>query len=609
MSYSPGIGLVLGLGLDSSGVEPGLQDFDKLLDDATQQWNAKWEESTRDVDEHLLSNRESVRLFGEEFGIHVPRAVSSALAKILPDIASLGGALLGIYAAKELYDGVGKFTDWVRASFTEQTADAQEFAKAAASAYEAAGKAAEGAFTKFKTVEAGAFNIAEIDARTKHLETIALAYRKLVHDFGNDIQGFAAADAEGIKVIAQAMKEGIDTPKKAEEEFAKAGALQFAARQRMAEVQKKTDEETAKEREKQAAEAARLAAQQASAEYRAAEAKYQANQKAFQAAEERLRREFEMQNRVGREAVEAARKGEEADKKWAEAKQKLTEKLDEQTKKQAHLAEELGKEINRQIADINRVGNEQERQAERGKNEAIERINDQHREALEAIQNAQQQADAIARLKGDYTAMAQAGIAAYNAMAAANGNYLKQLVAQHKEEQKAATEAMNAELAGIGALAEGAAQLAGSKKAYYAVKAGEEVAAALEALAEGTWPPNPMALIASGIHFESAAEYAKLAGTSAGRRGAGATGAGSEYGAPSGGGEYRSSGRVGAGDQFVSGGGLAPGAQGSTGGRLNVIVIGESEQARFFADRVNAADAAGHFMTVSTARRSAPAQG
>jgi hypothetical protein len=117
-----------------------------------------------------------------------------------------------------------------------------------------------------------------------------------------------------------------------------------------------------------------------------------------------------------------------------------------------------------------------------------------------------------------------------------------------------------------------------------------------------------MALIASGIHFESAAEYAKLAGTSAGRRSGGATGAGSEYGAPGGGGgEYRS--RIGAGDQFVSGGGLAPGASGANGGRLNVIVIGENEQARFFADRVNDADAAGHFMRVSSARRSAPAQG
>jgi hypothetical protein len=311
---------------------------------------------------------------------------------------------------------------------------------------------------------------------------------------------------------------------------------------------------------------------------------------------------------VGHEAVEAARKQEEADKRAAEAKQKLIKELDDQTKKQAHLAEELGKEINRQIADINRVGNEQERQAERGKNEAIERINDQHKEAVAAIEAAQQQADAIARLKGDYAAMAQAGIAAYDAMAKANANYLKQLVAQHQAEQKAATEATNAELAGIGALAEGAAQLAGSKKAYYAVKAGEEVAAALEALAEGTWPPNPMALIASGIHFESAAEYAKLAGTSAGRRSGGATGAGSEYGAPGGGGgEYRS--RIGAGDQFVSGGGLAPGASGANGGRLNVIVIGENEQARFFADRVNDADAAGHFMQVSSARRSAPAQG
>jgi hypothetical protein len=75
-----------------------------------------------------------------------------------------------------------------------------------------------------------------------------------------------------------------------------------------------------------------------------------------------------------------------------------------------------------------------------------------------------------------------------------------------------------------------------------------------------------------------------------------------EYGAGGGGGWA-------AGQQGVAASGLAPGAQSSTGGRLNVMVIGEAETARFFAQGVNSADQAGHFIQVTSARRSAPSQG
>jgi hypothetical protein len=147
----------------------------------------------------------------------------------------------------------------------------------------------------------------------------------------------------------------------------------------------------------------------------------------------------------------------------------------------------------------------------------------------------------------------------------------------------------------------------GGRKAQAAVEALWETAKGIACLAEGTWPPNPAAIIAAGLHFEAAAEYATMAGKSAGRHGTAGAGAGggrSEYER----GEYGGGGWA-AGREGVAASGLAPGAQGSIGGRLNVIVIGEAETARFFAGQVNAADQAGHFMQVSSARRSAPAQG
>jgi hypothetical protein len=102
--------------------------------------------------------------------------------------------------------------------------------------------------------------------------------------------------------------------------------------------------------------------------------------------------------------------------------------------------------------------------------------------------------------------------------------------------------AVQADYAGsVESLAAGMAKQIGGERAVAAVKVVSETARGLECLAEGTWPPNPAAIIAAGIHFDSAAEWAKLAGTSAVRHGTGAGGVAGEFATP-GGGEYRGQG-------------------------------------------------------------------
>ena len=602
--------MVLGLGLDSSGVQPGIEDFDKLLDDATQQWNEKWEETTRDVDEHLLSNRESVRLFGEEFGVHLPRAVSSAVAKMLPDIASLGGALLGIYAAKELYDGVGKFTDWVRASFTEQTADAEEFAKAAAEAYEAAGKAAEGAFTKFKTVAAGSFDIAEIDAHAKHLEAIVRAYHELAERAGGDIRVLATQDAQAVQTIAQGAKEGITSVEQAEQKLAEAGALQFAARQRMAEVEKKTQAELTKQHEKDAREWVEGEREKAS------EAKRSAAE-----WDRMISQEYEYWKRRREERARAAKEEQEDQKKLAKAEgEEITLHQEEETwRTHAERAaekqhEQLLKETSqRQLLTEAMLGNAEAavqlaKEIEPHGGQMLEEILRRLREETKRLKQEWENAHPLAaNISQDLRSM---GIDAQGASV----GMMECAAAAHQYARAAKEEVMAVQKDLIGSaegLAENVAKQVGGEKALAAVKVISETAKGLECLAEGTWPPNPAAIIAAGIHFDSAAEYGILAGKHTARpsASAGGYGAGGGYGADAGRGEEYGGGRIGAGQQDVAGNWLAPGAQGLNGGRLNVIIIGESEQARFFADRVNEADKAGHFMTVSAARRSAPAQG
>jgi hypothetical protein len=63
----------------------------------------------------LLSSRESVRLLSEEMGVHMPRAVSSAISEMLPQIAGMGTALLGVFAIEEALK-------WGRAAIEEMHA-------------------------------------------------------------------------------------------------------------------------------------------------------------------------------------------------------------------------------------------------------------------------------------------------------------------------------------------------------------------------------------------------------------------------------------------------------------------------------------------------------
>ena len=198
-------------------------------------------------DKNLLSIRESARLFSEEMGLHMPRAVSSAVAKIIPDINLLGGALLGVYAAKELYTGIEKFTDWVRESFVQQTEDVKAFAEAASNAYKTAGTSAEEAFTKFKTSAAGQYEKADVDARVNNLLKIVDAYHELRDKAGDDVRVLGSIDAQAIQVIAAAAKQGITSVEEAEKRLNEAGQLQLEVRRRLEEVRAKEEKEAPKQ--------------------------------------------------------------------------------------------------------------------------------------------------------------------------------------------------------------------------------------------------------------------------------------------------------------------------------------------------------------------------
>lgn len=97
------LGSVFEIAADPSKAEEALKRFGQTTGESLGAAKAAHEQLNRAV----LSNSESVRLLSEEIGIHLPRAVSGALAEMLPGIGAFGGALLGAFAARRFAPAQG----------------------------------------------------------------------------------------------------------------------------------------------------------------------------------------------------------------------------------------------------------------------------------------------------------------------------------------------------------------------------------------------------------------------------------------------------------------------------------------------------------------------
>jgi hypothetical protein len=167
--------------------------------------------------------------------------------------------------------------------------------------------------------------------------------------------------------------------------------------------------------------------------------------------------------------------------------------------------------------------------------------------------------------------------------------------------QRAALALRSQTAAGAEMLGKGLVGLIAGRKAQAGVEAVWESARGIALLAEGTWPPNPAAIMAAGLHFEAAAQYALLAGTSSHRHSAGGSGYGTRdtghgYGSPDSG-------------FGIPNPALAPGAAGA-GGRFGgsgvVIIRGTQDFENYVASAVNGAVARGVNVTATSAQRGSP---
>jgi uncharacterized protein YoxC len=174
---------------------------------------------------------------------------------------------------------------------------------------------------------------------------------------------------------------------------------------------------------------------------------------------------------------------------------------------------------------------------------------------------------------------------------------------QHANAVERSTLALRSQSAvGVELLSKGLVGLIAGRKAQAGVEAVWETARGIALLAEGAWPPNPAAIMAAGLHFEAAAQYALLAGTGSHRRSAGASSGAGSYGRGAGSG-------MGESPYGSPSSALAPGASGASArfsGSGVVIIRGTQDFENYVAGAVNGAVARGVNVTATSAQRGSP---
>lgn len=512
------LGLLLQISADPSKAQEAIDQFSANTGKAFQRASS---DGPPQMDKALLTNRESVRLLSEEMGVHMPRAVSSALAEIMPGINAVGPALLGAFAVREVIS----FTEAIVKSareiqgLAEAEKQLQAIAKENEKHLEAMAKVNEKyGYTQLALLRVQIANEEEGIRNAERWIRLGEMMGGYFYDLMFKlIGGEAKLDAER-KALAQTTKEYDDIVNILGEDETKRHQLA---------VKEAREEE--KDRGRQLGTENWLAA-------------------------ERIR----IMHEAGKE-VETLRKQQE---QAAAAAQR-------QAKAELEFAIDLGKY---DIVDQAHLRNLQEGYAK----------------LAPTLRSATEQTIHLSAARNELILVTQDAYTFEEQWTKAVGKNVEAVQA----DLVASTEALSAGLAG----------LIGGRKAQAAVEAIWEIAKGIACLAEGTWPPNPAAIIAAGLHFEAAAQYAILAGKSAGHHhaaaggGAGPSAGRSEYGG----------GRSPWEPQTLAEGAASAGGRFGSAGSGVVIIRGTADFENYVAAAVNGAVSRGVNVTATSSQRGSP---
>jgi len=555
------------------------------------------------VDKSLLSNTQSVRLASSEIGVGLPRAVSSALAQMLPDIATMGTALLGVFAVEEVFKFAKAASDALR-ELQGDTKDLRTYWDDIVADQEKILRAPRTIAEAQKDLDESARRLGEINKR------VAVLQKQLVQDIpdASAKAATAAAGAWGAPMMA-------------------AAAATSATRVRISKELNDLQAESEKLETRQAAQINELNQLQNEAHKEEQHRMHEAATAAKHAAEEANRRAHQDAEFIIRITEEGDRSTKRM-QKWHEEWLKSIG-MPEEVK---FSLEEVNRRINqnglaaamalpsiaalgggfRQLTEAERallpLGNQIDDQLLRQAQRIHEIVMEMQTEEVPARRRIQleyqRQIDAANREIAHERYEYQQHKITRAQMEADEQAYTQMVLDLESQREEAAKRERAAQAESLAQSVAGLLGRLGLRKAEAVVEASVEVAKGYACLgARDFWE--------AAQHFISATEWGVVAGqaTHHGAGGGGGSDArGAGYGASYAGG-YEGGGG-GYGERAASGTGLAPGAQPGLGSRtLNVIIMGESQQARFFAEGVNRADKAGHFMQVAASRRGAPAQG
>jgi len=467
------LGLLLQINADPSQAQATIEQFEQ----ATGRSFDKAAGATKPLNDSLLSNRESVRLLSEEMGVHLPRAVSSAIAEMLPAIGSLGTALLAVFAVEE----VVKFSDAVGKAATEWGG----YTKAVQEAEQEDIKASNAALIHFKTIAEGQKLLAQSEAEMSQLAQAG--WTPVLKAMGE--QGkLSWADLAGGAGQAYKMYQAYQLAQKAvvtnSNEEAKVRERLIAQLNHMTELQREENKTTTQTAD--------------------------THGKLLEAFEQGAVRGNEaMWKAMVKQADDAAKK----EGAILQDREKTREKMEHY---RVQGDEAAARAINKHIEDIEKT------------NKAFEKL------AMNFQVMTPLEVKALVQL-----------VPAFKTAGAAQSEYMEitrmahtvttEFIGGVRTQIAAIREDYVGALEGVGS---GLAALIGGQKAASVFKAGYEVAEGIACLASGTWPPNPAAIIAAGLHFEAAAQFAMMGGGGGGgsRSAGGSSGSQSRYGVGGGGG-------------------------------------------------------------------------
>jgi uncharacterized protein YoxC len=472
---------------------------------------------TEPLNRALLTNRNSVRLLAEEAGIHLPRAVSGAIADMLPGIASMGTAFLAVFAVEEVYK-FGKEAIEVMHSLQGET-------KVLAEDWKKVIEEQEKLLRNPKSIADAQKDVAETNKRLADTQ-------KHIADLTKELQNVPVGAALLAGFIAHELTKTEQAERKLQDRLN--AQLETFTKLEVAEGKRA-------EREQKDADRAGKAEEQ---------------------REEKLDRLMRSRHQWMIATMQLAGKVAAEEEAAAEKRVKVELNLHKIQFQGIAIMESIFA-LDNKTASLARTAVPQfEQQAI-----SIKHVSDAYKEYRMVLED-------ITLLGQQFTTATQAEIAA-----------------------------VQEDLAGsVKGLADGLAGLIGGRRGQAGVEAAWEVARGIADIAEGTWPPNPAAIIAAGLHFEAAAQYGIVAGTSSGRYGGAGAGSGSYRGSQDRyGGE---SGRASPSPQS-----LAPGAASPSnrfGGQLTVLVMGEDRAGQWLAGTLNRAVDRGVTLNSTTAQRGSP---